>query len=248
MDRVMMQGLEWLGYYYGNYHAQVIDNVGFSEGGVPSVPVGGSAAMDKIALLKVRVPDIGDTELTPPRIAYPKAPIAGAGFGFKSMPPKGSMVWVEFEFGNPDVPIWSGGWWAKGEMPSELESVDAHGWFTPGGHKVLFWDDEGQEKVRIQHKLGGYLEWDFQGNVVVENYLPPGTPEGTTTISMGEGATEAAVLGDILKGLLEETLDAITQITVISPVGTTSPPVNLAAFQGIRARLQTALSRTVKVK
>lgn len=244
MDRIVMEGLEWLGYYFGSYRAEVVDNKGFSELGA----IGLGADLDKIGLLKVRVPGIGDTPETPPRVAYPKTPLAGSGYGFKSLPPKGSHTWVEFERGKPDIPLWFGGWWAKGEMPSELESVDAHGWVTPGGHKLLLIDDTGQEKVRFEHKLGGYAEWDKLGNVVVANFELPGVPPGTTTISLGEGATEAAVLGDVLKGLFEETLDAIAQLTVISPAGTTSPPVNVATFQAIKARLETALSKVNKVK
>jgi len=243
MYRLMEEGLTWLGYYFGSYRAEVVDRIGFSELGAIA-----SGDLDKIALLKVRIPAIGDTPETPPRVAYPKTPLAGDGYGFKSLPPKGSYIWVEFEHGKPDMPIWTGGWWAKGEMPSDLESLDAHGWITPTGHKILLIDDVGQETLRIEHKLGGYLEWDNQGNVVLNNYEIPGSPEGTTTISSGEGATEAAILGDTLVGLLGEILDAINQMTMLSPAGTTSVPVNAAAFAAIKARLETALSVTNKVK
>jgi hypothetical protein len=240
-----MYGLECLGLYYGSYRGNVVDNTGFSEGGAVQAVTGGQSEMDKIGLLKVRVPSIGDTPDTPPRVAYPKVPLAGGGYGVKNIPPKGSFVWVEFEHGRLDAPIWSGGWWAKGEMPSELESVDAFGWVTPGGHKLLLVDDDGGQKVRLEHSNGAYLEWDFQGNVILTNFE---TAPGSTTIVLGEGASEAAILGDTLKGLMDELIDAITQLTVISPAGTTSPPVNVAAFTAIKARLQTMLSLRVKVK
>ena len=237
MDRIVSEGLEWLGYYYGSYRAEVIDNAGFSELGAIS-----EDDLDKMGLLKVRIPAIGDTDDTPPRVAYPKVPLAGAGYGLKNLPPKGSFTWVEFENGNPDIPVWCGGWWAKGEMPADLESVDAYGWITPGGHKVLLIDDSGTEKIRVEHSLGGYLEWDFQGNVVLTN------TGASTTISLGEGASEAAILGDTLKGLLDETLDAITKIQVLTPAGTSGPPLNLTTFLAIKARLVTALSMVNKVK
>jgi hypothetical protein len=34
------------------------------------------------------------------------------------VPPVGANVWVEFEGGDPDSPIWSGGFWGLGEAPA----------------------------------------------------------------------------------------------------------------------------------
>lgn len=50
--------------------------------------------------------------------AMPCAPFAGPGVGFFTVPPTGANVWVEFEAGNPDYPIWSGGFWGLGEAPA----------------------------------------------------------------------------------------------------------------------------------
>jgi len=50
--------------------------------------------------------------------AMPCAPFAGPGVGFFTIPPNGANVWVEFEAGNPDYPIWSGGFWGLGEAPA----------------------------------------------------------------------------------------------------------------------------------
>ena len=44
--------------------------------------------------------------------------IAGNGVGFFAIPPKGANVWVEFEGGDPDQPIWSGCFWGIGEAPA----------------------------------------------------------------------------------------------------------------------------------
>ncbi|HYN19751.1 MAG TPA: phage baseplate assembly protein V [Thermoanaerobaculia bacterium] len=51
--------------------------------------------------------------------ALPCAPFAGKGVGFFALPPKGANVWVEFEGGDPDYPIWSGCFWGKGEVPAK---------------------------------------------------------------------------------------------------------------------------------
>jgi uncharacterized protein involved in type VI secretion and phage assembly len=49
--------------------------------------------------------------------AMPAAPYAGPGVGFFAIPPTGANVWVEFEGGNADYPIWSGCFWGLGEAP-----------------------------------------------------------------------------------------------------------------------------------
>src|SRR5262249_25495602 len=51
--------------------------------------------------------------------AMPSAPYAGNGVGFWAIPPVGANVWVEYEGGNPDYPIWSGCFWALGEVPAQ---------------------------------------------------------------------------------------------------------------------------------
>jgi uncharacterized protein involved in type VI secretion and phage assembly len=43
--------------------------------------------------------------------ATPCVPYAGSGVGFFAMPPNGANIWVEFEAGDPNCPIWSGCYW-----------------------------------------------------------------------------------------------------------------------------------------
>jgi uncharacterized protein involved in type VI secretion and phage assembly len=49
--------------------------------------------------------------------AMPAAPYAGNGVGLFLIPPTNASVWIEFEHGDPDYPIWSGCFWAQGELP-----------------------------------------------------------------------------------------------------------------------------------
>lgn len=69
--------------------------------------------------LRVRVADVFPNE---DRFALPALPLAAPDGGFLLRPPIGASVWVEFEEGDPDRPIWSGCFWAAGEMPPELGS------------------------------------------------------------------------------------------------------------------------------
>lgn len=50
--------------------------------------------------------------------AMPCVPYAGPGVGFFAVPPTGANVWVEFEGGDTDYPIWSGCFWGVGEVPA----------------------------------------------------------------------------------------------------------------------------------
>jgi hypothetical protein len=45
-------------------------------------------------------------------------PYAGSGVGFFAIPPIGANVWVEFEAGDTDRPIWTGCFWGTGECPA----------------------------------------------------------------------------------------------------------------------------------
>lgn len=53
--------------------------------------------------------------------AMPCSPYAGNGIGLFAIPPVGTNVWVEFEGGDPDYPIWSGCFWGNKELPKEAK-------------------------------------------------------------------------------------------------------------------------------
>lgn len=49
--------------------------------------------------------------------AMPSVPYAGRRVGWFMLPGRDTNVWVEFEGGDPDYPIWSGCFWGTGELP-----------------------------------------------------------------------------------------------------------------------------------
>jgi uncharacterized protein involved in type VI secretion and phage assembly len=66
--------------------------------------------------LQVQVSDVSNVQST--TWALPSAHFAGGQSGLFSTPPVGANVWVEFEQGNSDYPIWSGCFWGSaGEVP-----------------------------------------------------------------------------------------------------------------------------------
>src|SRR4029079_2968068 len=70
-----------------------------------------------VGRIRARVPDVtGDADSG---WAMPCAPFGGSSTGFFAVPAQGAGVWIEFEHGDPDYPIWAGCWWgtAAGVAP-----------------------------------------------------------------------------------------------------------------------------------
>jgi len=89
------------GPYFGKYRGMVVNNID---------PLG-------IGRLQVQVPDVAG--LVPTTWAMPCMPFAGKQMGAWFIPQISSGVWVEFEQGDPDHPIWSGCWYgSKAEVPA----------------------------------------------------------------------------------------------------------------------------------
>ena len=86
--------------FFGKYRGTVVNNID------PML----------IGRVQVSVPAVlGEGTLS---WAMPCAPFAGMTEGMFAVPTVGANVWVEFEGGNPDFPIYSGGFWGEGESPA----------------------------------------------------------------------------------------------------------------------------------
>src|SRR5262245_20506449 len=104
---------------------------------------------EKLGRIIAKVPSVYGDENSP--WAFPAVPFAGPGHGFVVLPKKGDGVWIEFEGGNPAIPIWTGCWWAKNEMPSP-GGPQERVLVTPSGLKVVL--DDGQKKLQLLHPGG----------------------------------------------------------------------------------------------
>ncbi len=63
------------------------------------------------------VPDV--STVAPTSWAMPCVPMAGIQTGIIAVPPIGGGVWIEFEQGDPDYPIWVGGFFGSAaEIPA----------------------------------------------------------------------------------------------------------------------------------
>jgi uncharacterized protein involved in type VI secretion and phage assembly len=87
--------------YFGKYRGTVINNV-------DPMMMGRIQAM---------VPDVSSVALS--SWAMPCFPLAGIQTGSVAVPPIGAGVWLEFERGDPDYPVWTGCFFGSAaEMPA----------------------------------------------------------------------------------------------------------------------------------
>jgi uncharacterized protein involved in type VI secretion and phage assembly len=86
--------------FFGKYRGKVANNVDPMQSG----------------RIQVSVPSVlGEGQLS---WAMPCTPYGGSQVGWFAIPPLDANVWVEFEEGNTDYPIWSGCFWGSGECPA----------------------------------------------------------------------------------------------------------------------------------
>ncbi|MEO8576156.1 MAG: phage baseplate assembly protein V [Gemmatimonadales bacterium] len=87
--------------FYGKYRGTVINN---------EDPL-------QIGRIMALVPDV--STVMPTSWAMPCLPGLGIQYGVCVIPPLAAGVWIEFEQGDPDYPIWTGGFWGSAaEVPA----------------------------------------------------------------------------------------------------------------------------------
>jgi uncharacterized protein involved in type VI secretion and phage assembly len=91
---------------YGKYRGTVANNIDPMQ----------------IGRIQAIVPDLAG--FVPGTWASPCLPVAGINSGLFSVPMIGAGVWIEFERGDPDYPIWVGGYWGSAaEVPLLAHAV-----------------------------------------------------------------------------------------------------------------------------
>ncbi len=103
---------------------------------------------ENLCRIRARVPALGNLVCG---WALPAVPFAGNELGFVMLPERESGVWIEFEAGHIDVPIWSGAWWTTGQRP-EPQGSQVRVIVSKQGHKLVLDDKAGE--VRLTHGDG----------------------------------------------------------------------------------------------
>jgi len=119
---------------------------------------------DRLARIMVKVPTIFGPDLEVQ--ARPCLP-----FGHFYVPKVGTKVWVEFEAGDRQYPIWVGTWYPSDTTPESaaVDPPESRVIHTPSGHTIELHDQDGEEKILVKHKQGSFISIDKEGSVLIAN-------------------------------------------------------------------------------
>jgi uncharacterized protein involved in type VI secretion and phage assembly len=135
------------GGFYGKYRGVVSDN----------------RDPNKLGRIKAKVPDVfGEDESG---WAMPAVPYAGEQVGLFLVPPVNALVWIEFEHGEPDFPIWTGCFWAEGGVPAQSGKAELKVLKTDAGSITLD-DDSGAITVQTAGNFKVVLD---KNSITIDN-------------------------------------------------------------------------------
>lgn len=105
---------------------------------------------------------------------------------------------------------------------------------TPGVIEARFVDDQMEEKTVIRYEPTKGLKYkdEFDNEITAQDGRINVTSK---EISHNDGS-EPMVLGDKLSAFIGDFLDAVMKLTVVTPSGTSTVPVNVADFAALKTR------------
>jgi uncharacterized protein involved in type VI secretion and phage assembly len=140
--------------------------------------------------VRARVADVtGDDESG---WAMPCAPFGGSGMGFFALPAVGAGVWIEFEHGDPDYPIWSGCWWGSvAEVPPLLLAPPYKKLMirTDGGHSITLDDTPGIGGITLETSGGQKIVLNALG-IEIDNGMGASLKLTGPQVSVNNGALD----------------------------------------------------------
>ena len=203
--------------FYGKYRGIVFDNKDDK----------------KLLRIKAIVPIISDKPLN---WAFPCVDFLGADKGSIKIPSKDDGVWIEFEGGEVNKPIWVGMWAAKNDIPADFEYSE----------KSSFWKDDNGNVVNIKENE---IDIEFIAKMLVKmkKLLDIQSDDDITVeankINLNDGDKGAARLDDEVKSTSAEDSSFWAFWTAFFGVVTGAPipePGN-----GSPSAFQTALSAAI---
>lgn len=161
------------GKYYGLYRAYVYDN----------------KDPKNMGRLKLQIPNVygvDGTEMLVTDWAYPIFPTCGNRSGLIAIPPTenidGSrvLVWVAFEMGDKNKPVWLGGPISSNGLPDDVLSNQKHKingntdasvyeFITPRGHKIVL-NDETNEVI-LSTSGGQKIKMNDENGINIISYI-----------------------------------------------------------------------------
>lgn len=181
--------------YYAKYTGVVVDN----------------QDAQKLGILQVSVPTIfPPDERVPARAALP--------FGHFFVPEVDTRVWVEFEGGDPEFPLWTGVQHSAGTWPDEAAASPptVRAVKTVSGHLLIFDDTDGAESIILTDGKNAHeLRFDADGVTLTDgkNGHVIVFDSGGVTITDGKNSHEIAMSSSTVDikhggGMAKVTLEA----------------------------------------
>ncbi|KJZ39877.1 phage baseplate assembly protein V [Pseudomonas sp. B21-040] len=149
------------GKFYGKFRGVVLNNIDPMQ----------------MARIQVQVPDVLGLGIS--SWAMPCVPFAGKQSGMFVVPQIGAGVWVEFEQGNQDYPIWVGGFWGSA---AEVPALALAGLPVSPSIVLQTGNQNGLTISDLPGPTGGILLKTLTGAMISINEIG-------ITISNGQGAT-----------------------------------------------------------
>lgn len=146
--------------HYGKYRGTVVNNI------------------DPLQMGRINVQVPGVTGLLPSSWALPCVPAAGKQMGTFVVPQIGAGVWVEFENGDLNLPIWVGGFWGSA---AEVPALALAG--LPGSPSLVF-QSAGQNMfvisdvpgpaggLLLKHRSGAFISISEAGIIISSGVTP----------------------------------------------------------------------------
>jgi len=164
IDRLFTMGLEYFGRFYGMYRGTCKNNEDPEEQG----------------RILVRVPAVTGKD-THGEWAWPIMPWAGKDSGDVKVPDVNDPVYVVFENGDPNEPMYIGGWWPKPDGDNFMPPVYKNGkptkriFKTKAGHELSFEDDPETQSVKLvwhdaEKDVYSFLAFTEDGSVQWANH------------------------------------------------------------------------------
>ncbi|WP_223532450.1 phage baseplate assembly protein V [Pseudomonas sp. GL-RE-20] len=149
------------GKFYGKFRGVVLNNIDPMQ----------------MARIQVQVPDVLGLGIS--SWAMPCVPFAGKQSGMFVVPQIGAGVWIEFEQGNQDYPIWVGGFWGSA---AEVPTLALAGLPVSPSIVLQTGNQNGLTISDLPGPTGGILLKTLTGAMISINEIG-------ITISNGQGAT-----------------------------------------------------------
>lgn len=187
LKNIRDMGLEYYKRYYSTYPALVVD----------------VDDPEKRGRVKLKCPTLfGPTYILPVWAEASDYRISGKGHGEFFPPYKGSYVEVFFEYGDLQLPMYKGGFFAQDELPSDFSESygNIRGFVFKSGQKLIFDERQGKEVIKLintdgsklvfdgsektasmVHSSGAAVSFDSSGNVSIKD------KSGNESIVLSEG-------------------------------------------------------------